>query len=293
MSPHGRRECPRTDSGERMEPAAITLGGYTFDVMTAGPPDGVPVILLHGFPETAACWRPLLPRLAAYRVVAPTQRGYSPGARPVGVEHYTVDRLGGDVIALLDHLDLPAAHLVGHDWGAAVAWWTAARHPDRVASLTAVSVPHPAAFGWALRQDPDQQERSRYIGAFRRGDSAERALLADDARRLREIYAGVDPALVDEHVRALTEPGALTAALTWYRAMGREFGDVPPVTVPTTYVWSTADQALGRAAAEKCADHVTGPYRFAVLDGIDHWVPERAPDELAGEIVARVEGAWT
>ena len=277
-----------------MEPAvtsAITLGEHTFDVMTAGPSGGVPVILLHGFPETAACWGPLLPRLAEYRVIAPTQRGYSPGARPVGVEHYTVDRLGSDVVALLDHFDLPSAHLVGHDWGAAVAWWTAANHSDRVESLTAVSVPHSTAFSWALREDADQQARSRYISIFRHGDSAERALLSDDGERLRAIYGDVDPALVDEHMRVLTEPGALTAALSWYRAMGREFTDVPPVPVPTTFVWSTADDAIGRAAAEKCAEFVTGPYRFVELDGVSHWVPEKAPDALADEIVTRVEGA--
>jgi pimeloyl-ACP methyl ester carboxylesterase len=224
-------------------------------------------------------------------VIAPTQRGYSPGARPVGVEHYTVDRLGSDVLALLDHFDLPSAHLVGHDWGAAVAWWTAANHADRVESLTAVSVPHSSAFSWALREDADQQARSRYIGIFRHGDSAERALLSDDSERLRAIYGDVDPALVDEHMRVLTEPGALTAALSWYRAMGREFTDVPPVRVPTTFVWSTADDAIGRAAAEKCAEFVTGPYRFVELDGVSHWVPEEAPDAVADEIIARVEGA--
>jgi pimeloyl-ACP methyl ester carboxylesterase len=278
-----------------MEPAvtsAIALGEHTFDVSTAGPTDGTPVVLLHGFPETSACWRPVLPRLAQYRVIAPSQRGYSPGARPVGVENYTVDRLGGDVVALLDHFDIRSAHLVGHDWGAAVAWWTAARHPDRVESLTAVSVPHSSAFSWGLREDPDQQTRSRYIGIFRHGDSAERALLPDGGTRLRDMFAGaVDPELVDEHVRVLTEPGALTAALSWYRAMGREFTDVPAITVPTTYVWSNRDDAVSRATAEKCAEYVTGPYRFVELDGVSHWVPEQAPDRLADIIVDRVEGA--
>ncbi|MGW5073735.1 alpha/beta fold hydrolase [Rhodococcus sp. NPDC004095] len=275
-----------------VETSATAIGDHTFDVSTAGPVDGVPVVLLHGFPETAACWQPLLPKLTAagFRLIAPTQRGYSSGARPVGAEHYTVDELGGDVLGLLDHFGLPSAHLVGHDWGAAVAWWTAAHRPDRVRSLTAVSVPHPAAFGWALREDADQQARSQYIRVFRHGDSAERALLADDAKRLRDIYAGVDPALVDAHLRALTEPGALTAALSWYRAMGRDFSDTPAVRVPTTFVWSNGDEALGRAGAERCGEFVTGPYRFVELDGIGHWVPELAPDALAEAIISRVEG---
>ncbi|MFF0814489.1 alpha/beta fold hydrolase [Rhodococcus sp. NPDC003318] len=276
-----------------VEVTRVTVGDHTFDVTCAGPGDGVPVVLLHGFPETAACWRPVLPKLAASgcRLIAPTQRGYSPGARPVGVDHYTVDLLGADVLGLLDVFGLQSAHLVGHDWGAAVAWWIAGHRPDRVDSLTAVSVPHPAAFGWALREDADQKARSKYIAVFRHGDSAERALLADDAKPLRDIFAGVDPGLVDEHLRVLTEPGALTAALSWYRAMGRGFGEIPAVRVPTTYVWSTEDMALGRAGAERCGDFVTGPYRFVELDGVGHWVPEEAPDALAEAIIERVEGS--
>ncbi|GAA4474085.1 alpha/beta hydrolase [Rhodococcus olei] len=275
-----------------VDTAAVAVGEYTFDVEIAGPPDGTPVVLLHGFPETSHCWHPVLPALTAagYRTIAPNQRGYSPGARPVGVEHYTVDRLVDDVLGLLDTLGIESAHLVGHDWGAAVAWSTAAHHPDRIDTLTAVSVPHPAAFGWALREDADQQARSRYIGVFRQGDSAERILLADDGRRLREVYAGVDASLVDAHVGLLTQPGALTAALSWYRAMGRGFASTPAVSVPTTYVWSTGDEALGRAGAERCGEFVTGPYRFLELDGVSHWVPEQAPAVLADAIIDRVEG---
>ena len=270
---------------------AITVGAHTFDVHVAGPDDGTPVVLLHGFPETSRCWYRVLPTLTAagFRCIAPNQRGYSPGARPAGVEHYTLDRLGGDIVGLLDALGLPSAHLVGHDWGAAVAWWTAARHPDRVDTLTAVSTPHPAAFGWALRQDADQQSRSRYIGAFRHGESVEQTLLADDAARLRAVFGGVDPALVDAHLRVLTQPGALTAALNWYRAMGPADG-TPPVSVPTTYVWGSDDIALGRAGADTSAEYVTGPYRFVELDGVGHWIPETAPGILAEAVIARIEG---
>ncbi|TQF73330.1 alpha/beta hydrolase [Rhodococcus spelaei] len=279
-----------------MDPTAfattVEVGDYTFDVTTAGPADGAPVLMLHGFPETAACWRPITPLLTAagLRVIAPSQRGYSAGARPVGVEHYGIANLVGDAVGLLDTLGIESAHLVGHDWGAAVAWVVAAGHPDRVRTLTAVSVPHPAAFGWALREDEDQRQRSRYIGVFRHGDSAERALLADDAHRLRAVFGDVDPTQVAEHVRTLAEPGALTAALSWYRAMGREFGDIAPVTVPTTYVWSNGDEALGRAGAERCGEFVDAPYRFVELDGISHWIPEQAPGALADAVLARIEG---
>jgi pimeloyl-ACP methyl ester carboxylesterase len=272
----------------------VRLGELTFDVTVAGPDDGTPIVLLHGFPESSASWRPVTPRLMAsgLRVIAPNQRGYSPDARPERVEEYRFDRLVGDVVGLLDAYDLESAHLVGHDWGAAVAWQVAGRHPDRIRSLTAVSVPHPAAFGWALREDADQQRRSGYIGLLRQEGKAESVLLEDDSRRLRAMFGnGNDPELIEEHVRLLSQPGALTAAMNWYRAMTREFGDLPPVRVPTTYVWSTADPALGPAGAKRCAEFVDAPYRFVVLDGASHWIPEEQPDALADAILARVAQA--
>lgn len=272
----------------------VRLGELTFDVTVAGPDDGTPILLLHGFPESSASWRPVTPRLvrAGLRVIAPNQRGYSPDARPERVDEYRFDRLVGDVVGLLDVYDIESAHLVGHDWGAAVAWQVAGGHPERIRSLTAVSVPHPAAFGWALREDSDQQRRSGYIGLLRQEGKAEAVLLEDDSRRLRAMFGdGNDPELVEEHVRLLSQPGALTAAMNWYRAMTRAFGDLPPVRVPTTYVWSTADPALGPAAAKRCAEFVDAPYRFVVLDGANHWIPEEHPDALADAILARVAQA--
>ncbi|BDE60051.1 alpha/beta fold hydrolase [Prescottella equi] len=272
----------------------VRLGELTFDVTVAGPDDGTPILLLHGFPESSASWRPVTPRLvrAGLLVIAPNQRGYSPDARPERVDEYRFDRLVGDVVGLLDAYDIESAHLVGHDWGAAVAWQVAGGHPERIRSLTAVSVPHPAAFGWALREDADQQRRSGYIGLLRQEGKAEAVLLEDDSRRLRAMFGdGNDPELVEEHVRLLSQPGALTAAMNWYRAMTRAFGDLPPVRVPTTYVWSTADPALGPAAAKRCAEFVDAPYRFVVLDGANHWIPEEHPDALADAILARVAQA--
>lgn len=274
------------------ETTRVTLGDLTFDVHTAGPVDGTPVVLLHGFPETARSWESVAPQLAeaGLRVLAPDQRGYSPGARPDGVAAYTVDLLVGDVVGLLDATGLDRAHLVGHDWGAAVAWQVAAHHPDRITTLTAVSVPHPAAYGWALREDADQQARAAYIKLLRQEGKAEHVLLEDEARRLRAMYGDrVSSESIDEYVRVLSEPGALTAALNWYRAMTREFSELAPVRVPTTYVWSTADSALGRAGAERCGEFVDAPYEFVVLDDVSHWIPEEAPDALAKAILARID----
>jgi pimeloyl-ACP methyl ester carboxylesterase len=273
----------------------VDVGDLTFDVRADGPDDGRPVLLLHGFPETSASWAAVTPRLteAGLRTYAVDQLGYSPGARPDEVAAYSTPNLAQVTADLMTALDVPRADVVGHDWGANVAWALAGWHPDRVRSLTAVSVPHPTAFTTAFRSDPEQKERSAYIRLFWQEGKAEEVLLADDARRLRRMLTGgegetgVPAEAVDEYVAVLSAPGALTAALNWYRAMSSA-APVDDVTVPTTYVWSDDDVAIGRRAAEGCAEHVTGDYRFVELTEISHWVPEQAPEELAVAILDRI-----
>jgi len=266
----------------------ISVGELTFDVTVDGPEDGRPVLLLHGFPETARSWDSVRESLvrSGHRVIVPDQRGYSPGARPDGVEAYGMRPIVADALGILDALNVTTVDVVGHDWGANVAWCLATWHPERVRSLVAVSVPHPLAFGWAFRNDSDQQQRSSYILLFRIKGKAEKVLLADDARRLRAMLTGLPPDSVEHYVSVLSQPGALTAALNWYRAMKRlDAADLPPVTVPTTYVWSTKDLAVGEAAAQKCGVHVDSTYRFVILDGVSHWIPEHAPDQLTAAIL--------
>lgn len=287
----GYPESSYTESGTyETTPARVDVGDLTFDVAVFGPRNGNPIVLLHGFPETSASWRAVADRLAdaGMRVYAPNQRGYSRDARPDGVDAYRTDLLVADVVGILDGLDIPKAHLVGHDWGAVVSWVVAARYPDRIATLTAVSIPHPTAFGWAVREDPDQQERSSYFTLFRKEGKAEHVLQRDDSRALRDLFGdAVPPNLVEEHVRILSEPGALTAALNWYRAMSGDLAAVPPVTVPTTYIWSTGDLAMGRAGAERCSEFVDAPYEFLILDGATHWIPEERPREVADAVLSR------
>ena len=273
----------------------VDVGNLTFDVRADGPRDGRPVFLLHGFPQTSASWAAVTPRLteAGLRTYAPDQLGYSPGARPDEVEAYSTPNLAQVTADLMTALDVPRADVVGHDWGANVAWALAAWHPDRVRSLTAVSVPHPAAYTAAYRADPEQKERSAYIRLFWQAGKAEEVLLADDARRLRRMLAGsegetgVPAESIDEYVAVLSAPGALTAALNWYRAMSPD-PKVDPIEVPTTYVWSDGDVAIGRTAAEACVDHVNGDFRFVQLPGVTHWIPEQAPEELAAAILDRI-----
>ncbi|MFG2788332.1 alpha/beta fold hydrolase [Streptomyces sp. NPDC048419] len=275
---------------------SIRTDAGVFDAIAAGPPAGRPVLLLHGFPQTGLVWQRQVEALAAQgcRVVAPDQRGYSPGARPERPEDYRMGRLVDDVVTITEELGWAAFDLVGHDWGGAVAWWTAQAHPGRVRTLTVVSTPHPGALATTLRTDEDQRTRSRYMIDWRETPATEERMLAHDAHELRGLFAGKVPKdSADTYVRHLSEPGALTAALNWYRA-GRPDGAIGAVEVPTLYVWSTQDSAFGPAAAQETGRWVDGPYRFETLQGVSHWVPEEAPETLSRLLLEhlRAHGAY-
>ncbi|MFF5307997.1 alpha/beta fold hydrolase [Streptomyces massasporeus] len=262
---------------------SISTHAGVFDAIAAGPARGRPVLLLHGFPQTGVVWRRQIEALAAHghRVVAPDQRGYSPGARPQRPEDYRISHLVDDVVAITEELGWATFDLVGHDWGGAVAWWTADAHPGRVRTLTVVSTPHPGALATTLRTDEDQRSRSHYMIDWRETPTTEERMLADDAQELRDFYAGKVPQdSADAYVRRLSQPGALTAALNWYRA-GRPDGAIGVIDVPTLYVWSTDDSAFGPAAAQETERWVKGPYRFEILQGVSHWIPEEAPEPLS------------
>jgi pimeloyl-ACP methyl ester carboxylesterase len=277
-----------------MRGVELAVGGLVFDARADGPDDGELVLLLHGFPETSYSWRHQLPALAAsgYRAVAPDQRGYSPRARPGDVGEYRFDRLVGDVLGFADALGVERFHLVGHDWGGGVAWQVAGRNPDRLRSVTSVSTPHPAAFRRSIAEG-DQRDRSSYM-LFFRSPEAEPFFLDNDAAGLRSLYtaSSLPGDAVEEYVRVLTQPGAMTGALNWYRAadLGLVQG-LGSITTPALYVWSTFDPALGREAAEATASHVDGPYRFEVLEAVSHWIPEEAPEKLNGLLLAHLDRA--
>jgi pimeloyl-ACP methyl ester carboxylesterase len=256
----------------------------TFDVVDAGPTDGEVVVLLHGFPQDSSAWDQVAQTLAAagFRTLAPDQRGYSPGARPTGAGAYTVRRLVDDLWAVLDAAGVDQAHVVGHDWGAAVAWGAAADRPDRLRSLTALSVPHPAAMRAGLLRG--QALRSSYIGLLLVPGLAER-LLRPGSPRWQWLTHDLPAHKADGYRRRMSEPDAFTAALNWYRALPRHLVRpevrIGSIHVPTLFVWGADDSTVSRAAAEHTRTCVDAPYTGTTLPGAGHWLPETQASQVS------------
>ncbi|WP_232677425.1 alpha/beta fold hydrolase [Nocardioides sp. R-C-SC26] len=272
--------------------------GLTFDVRDEGPIDGAVIVLLHGFPERASCWDAVVPQLheAGYRTLAPDQRGYSRGARPQRRRDYASRELALDVIALIEEAATDGArvHLVGHDWGAIVAWAVAAVRPDLLASLTAFSVPHPQAYLRALAGP--QLPKSWYMAMFQVPFLPERLAARRDGifdRFLR--IGGMSEGEVSRFRSEMVEDGALAGGLGWYRAM--PFMDRSQlgvrIQVPTAMVWSDGDGFLARAGVLGTEKHVEADYQLEIIEGVDHWIPTHAPERAAAAILRRVDGVAT
>jgi pimeloyl-ACP methyl ester carboxylesterase len=263
--------------------------GLSFRVRDEGPEDGDVVVLLHGWPQDASAWDRVAPLLHAegFRTLAPDLRGASPGARPRRRRAYALPVLEGDVLALLDAAGLDAAHVVGHDWGAGLAWALAADHPERVRTLTAVSVPHPQAFVRAMGTST-QALRSWYMAFFQLPAVPEVVLRARGGKVAERMLTGAGASADDARRMAarLQDRATATGGLSWYR--GLPFASptgVGVVRVPTLHVWSTSDPALGRKGAERTARFVDAPYRLEVIEGASHWIPEQHPAELVAAML--------
>nr|WP_283815189.1 alpha/beta hydrolase [Bradyrhizobium sp. JYMT SZCCT0180] len=268
----------------------------TFDALVAGETGAPLVLLLHGFAESMHCWRAQVTALGdmGYRAIAPSQRGYSPGARPDPREfsHYLIDRLIDDALAIAAASGYGEArfHLVGHDWGGSIAWGLADRCHERLASLTILSRPHPNAFNRALHMpDGEQASRSRHHKAFLEPDAAD-IVLADNAKWLRDrlIANGVPNEAIERHLDVLGNKDAMEAALAWYRARGAVRGPLGPIRVPTLYIWGDADDTVGRIAAEGTRDFVAAPYQFEVLPGVGHFAADQAPERVSELLLAHI-----
>ena len=269
----------------------IDAGEVTLAVDEAG--SGELVVLMHGFPEIAHSWRHQLPALAAagFHAVAPDMRGYGDSDRPPEVADYAMPHLVADLVGLVRALGHERAHLVGHDWGGSVCWATAARMPEVVASLTILNSPHPVASAEA-RQIDEQRQKSWYMLLFQFPGVAEQWIAKDDFANLRAfVFDTAAPEAFPEadrerFVAALAREGALTAALSYYRAnippesWLRPPPDLPPVTVPTMIVWGEADAYMSPLLLERSVTKVTGPLRVERLPGVSHWVQQEAPGRV-------------
>lgn len=241
---------------------------------------GRPVLLLHGWPDSADLWRHQIPFLVenGFRAIAPDLRGFGRSDHPHGVAAYSLPNAIGDAVGLLDALGIDAADVVGHDWGAAVAWFTAAAHPGRVRKLVVLSVAHPLA-PRTLRQ----REMSWYQLFFQFEGIAEAWLQHEDWALLRELLRGNGD--IERYIADLSRPGALTASLNWYRAnlAPRLPGSppaLPPVEAPTLGIWSTHDDYLDGERMKVSGRFVKGPWRYEQIEGASHWIPLDAPDRL-------------
>ncbi|MDT7607885.1 MAG: hypothetical protein QOG96_2388 [Pseudonocardiales bacterium] len=269
---------------------ALTRGELRFDVTVDGPPDGEPVVLLHGWPQHSDSWDGVVAELTAagYRTVRMDQRGYSPGARPRGRRAYRITGLVADAAALIDEFCGGSAHVVGHDWGAGVAWGLAAEQPGKVRSVTAVSVPHVGAFLRAMVTSR-QGLKSWYMLFFQLPWLPEWLLRRYLARVL--VQGGQSAEHARRDAAAFVEPGAMTGALNWYRAIPfvdpRRAGE--PVRTPTLMVWGDGDVAIDRGCVDRCADYVQGPYQLEILHGVSHWIPDEAPEQLSALLLPHLK----
>lgn len=271
-----------------LEHENIATNGIRLHVVIAGPEDGTPVILLHGFPEFWYAWRNQIDALAdaGFRLYMPDQRGYNLSDKPRAITDYSLDVLADDIIGLLDHIGVEKGFVVGHDWGGGAAWWLANRTPERIAKLTVLNIPHHAAFSRALRNDEEQRRRSRYMAYFQLPIIPEISVRAFNWRLLAGWAFGGSDAFTAEDLKqykqAWAQPGAITGMLNWYRAVRKappKRLDSPRITVPTTLIWGKRDHVMKPELAEKSIELCDEGHLY-YIDDATHWVQHEAADEV-------------
>jgi pimeloyl-ACP methyl ester carboxylesterase len=271
----------------------VDVGDVTLHTVVAGPEDGEPIVLLHGFPECWYGWHDYLDPLASagYRVIVPDQRGYNRSDKPDPVSAYRPDALAGDIVGLLDAIDAPDAHVVGHDWGALVAWWLSLHDPDRVRTLSILNVPHPTAFRRALGSDPRQLLRSWYAIFFQLPRLPEATARRNDWQVAVDSMADTSrPGTFsetdfDRYRQAWSVAGAYRSMVNWYRAVVRT--NARPrrrrVEPPTLVLWGADDTFLRRSLAEQSETYCDDG-RLVVWDEATHWLHHEYPDRVRDEL---------
>lgn len=271
----------------------VEANGYVLSTKVSGDNQDIPVILLHGFPESSVMWNRLMSDLnkIGYYTVAPDQRGYSFEARPQEIAQYHISHLAKDVIALADSLGINKFHLIGHDWGSGVGWQIASDYPERLLSFTSLSVPHLEAFSRAYREDSLQYIASGYMRNFQTKKIPEYMLAKNNYELLKSIWSKHQDEEIASYINLLSQKNALTSAINWYRANYNMFiqgFDIGMINVPVLFVWGNKDSALKRSGVEWTEDYVTGYYRFVELDA-DHWLIQESYEKVQKEIVAHLK----
>ncbi|MFC3070180.1 alpha/beta fold hydrolase [Phenylobacterium soli] len=278
----------------------VRAGALDLNVAEAGPVDGPLVILLHGFPEFWFEWRELIGPLAeaGFRVVAPDQRGYNLSDKPKGVDAYRLDLLAGDIFALAAALGRDRFSVVGHDWGASVAWWMATIRPQPIERLAIMNAPHPAVWKQAMTTDPEQRNKSRYVQMLRIPALPELMVRAGGYKGLSDAFASsprpeaFTPQIMARYQEAWRRPGALTGGFNWYRALFRAELAVPAkgsIGVPTLVLWGDqdpfAEAKLAEESAALCASAEVVHFPHA-----SHWLPHDEPDGVSQRLLAFLRG---
>jgi pimeloyl-ACP methyl ester carboxylesterase len=268
--------------------ADVKVNDLTFTCRVSGLENtGDAVILLHGFPETSRMYYDLIPVLVSegYKVVAPDQRGYSQGARPPKISDYSIDKLSQDVIDIADAFQFEKFHLVGHDWGSAVGWATAALYSERIISWTALSVPHLDAFFDAINTDKDQQQKSQYIKFFKKPILPELYFKIFGYTYLKNIWRKSSQLEIEKYLEVFKQRGALKASLNWYRAnMNNEDKFIGDITTPTLIIYGLKDMAIGEKSVDESEKYLTGDYKIEKLKA-GHWLIQESFEAVSNSIL--------
>ena len=268
--------------------ADVSVDELTFTCRVSGMKnDGEAVILLHGFPETSRMYYDLIPVLVSegFKVVAPDQRGYSPGARLPKISDYSIDKLSQDVIDIADAFQFEKFHLIGHDWGSAVGWVTVAFHSERVISWTALSVPHLDAFFKAMNNNPEQQRKSQYIKFFKKPILPEFYFKIFGYTYLKNIWRKSSQLEIEKYLEVFKQRGALKASLNWYREnMKDENKMIGDIDTPTLIIYGLKDMAIGEKSVDESEKYLKGDYKIEKLE-TGHWLIQESFEAVSKSII--------
>lgn len=270
----------------------IKIRNLEFDCRVRGKEENELIIFLHGFPETSFMWRKLMDKMASlgYFCLAPDMRGYSENACPSGIKNYGIKKLSEDVLNLADSFGKGQFHLIGHDWGAVIGWYTVYNNPARIISWTALSVPHNRAFGKAIKTNKEQQKKSRYIKWFLLPLLPEIMMRKNNFEKFRRLWKHSSAEELENYLSVFKRKNTLTAALNYYRAnIGRNKNEhIGEIKAPTLFIWGEKDLAIGEFAAEGNHKYMKGDYTYEKIKG-GHWLIQTNYDEVEKAVMQHIK----